>query len=180
MSYVEIEAADICNFLEEKGFTRGSQGNEVVYERAHNLNPNVKVKVYTSVHVHKTTARKCGGDSIKVCTIFDNGRSRFGVGKFPRIHRTGSTEAVLLRMYEKMRAAYARGTEWIREQEKKNGIPSRAPRVGGFANPNAPESSHNFELQELPGEYQDLEFEAQFAEMEDIVSSPDFYDWQEV
>jgi hypothetical protein len=123
--YVPVPAHEIESFLESKGFTRTVQYREVVYVRPHDKNPDVKVKVYTSIRVGAAQARSKGADSIKVCTVFDNGRKSFGLGKFPRVHRTGSSSAVLERTLERMRDAYKRGTEWIRGQAIRDA--ARAP-----------------------------------------------------
>lgn len=120
--YVEVPADEIETFLRSKGFVRTIVHREVVYSRAHAKNPDVKVKVYTSIRVGAQSARRRGKDSIKVCTIFDNGRKKFGIGKFPRIHRTGSTEKVLERTLKRMREAWARGTEWINEQDRREDL----------------------------------------------------------
>lgn len=114
--YVPVPAHEIESFLQSKGFERTVQYQEVVYVRAHEKDRDVKVKVYTSIRVGAAQARRCGSDSIKVCTVFDNGRKSFGIGKFPRIHRTGSPAAVLERTYDRMKDAYKRGSEWIRGQ----------------------------------------------------------------
>lgn len=123
-TYVQVPSEDIIALLESKGF-RPVEGlgayrtKELVYERAHEENPAVKVRVYTSVAKGQVVARRRAKDSIKVCTVVV-GRKTFGIGKFPRVHRTGSTEKVLARMLERMRAAYRRGTDWIREQKIKD------------------------------------------------------------
>jgi len=111
--YVPVPAQDIEDFLRSKGFTRTVQYQEVVYIRRHEENPDVMVKVYTSIRVGSAQARSRGADSIKVCTVFDNGRRSFGLGKFPRVHRTGSPQLVLERTLGRMKQAYRRATEWI-------------------------------------------------------------------
>lgn len=126
-TYVEVPSDDIINTLEGAGFSRvqglttpgGRPLKELVYERAHEKDSAVKVRVYTSISTGYSTARKRAKDSIKVCTVVV-GRRTFGIGKFPRVHRTGSTEKVLARMLQRMRAAYERGTEWIREKTIKD------------------------------------------------------------
>jgi hypothetical protein len=126
--YVPVPSEDIIGLLESKGFTRvhglttkrGRPVSEVVYERAHNDNPAVKVRVFTSITTGRTRVRNCDRDAIKVATVVVGRQKTYGVGKFPRILRTGSVEAVLERMLERMRLAYARGTEWIREQTIKD------------------------------------------------------------
>ena len=115
-TFVSVPAQAIEDFLQSKGFVRTVQRSEVVYVRGHDRDPNVKIKVYTSIRTGAGSARRRGKDSIKVCTVFDNGRRSFGIGKFPRVHRTGSTEKVLERTLERMRAAYRRANQWLREQ----------------------------------------------------------------
>jgi hypothetical protein len=115
--YVTVPAQAIEDFCEAKGFTRTTQRNEVVYVRASRRNPDVKIKVYTSIRAGRSTARGNGKDSIKVCAVFDNGRKSFGIGRFPRVHRTGSTEAVLARVLERLMAAAARANEWIGQND---------------------------------------------------------------
>lgn len=110
--YVEVPAEAIETFLQEKGFTRTVQRSEVVYERRHHECNNLKVKVYTSIRDGNVKVRKCGADAIKVCAVYESTKKSFGVGKFPHVLRTGSTEAVLERTLERMRAAYARCNDW--------------------------------------------------------------------
>lgn len=129
-NFIEVPAERIETFLAGKGFTRSVQRQEVVYSRVHQGDPNVKILVYTSIRIGRQSARGNGQDSIKVCTIFDNGSRSFGIGKFPHVFRVTSVESVLERMYEKMRAAYARGSEWIAQNRPmgQNRVPSPSPR----------------------------------------------------
>ena len=113
--YVEVPARDIEAFCRKHKFDRTVHRREVVYVRSSVRNPDVKIKVYTSIRVGRSAARGNGKDSIKVCVVFDNGRRAFGIGKFPRVHRTGSPEAVLARVLERLKAAAKRANEWIAE-----------------------------------------------------------------
>lgn len=131
--YVEVPASDIEQFLQSKGFSRTVQYQEVVYVLPHEKDPDVKLKVYTSIRTGAAAARNCGKDSIKVCVIFDNGRRSFGIGKFPRVHRTGSPDAVLARTYERMVEAYRRGSQWIREQAARRAVQGRLEEKAEFA-----------------------------------------------
>ena len=124
--FVEVSRETLESFLVSKGFRREVQNREVVYVRDHHIDSNVKVKVYTTLSVGAEQARDCGDDAIRVVTIFDNGRGKsFGVGKFPKLLRTApaglSDEArvqVLLdRLHERMRAAYARANEFVKESK---------------------------------------------------------------
>jgi hypothetical protein len=115
-SYVEVPADAIEDLLKGKGFARTTQGHEVVYERCSSRLPAVKIKVYTSIRDGVNVARRCGQDSIKVCTIYEDATKKFGVGRFPHINRVGDTKAVLDRILEKILAAAKRGNEWIDQQ----------------------------------------------------------------
>lgn len=149
--YVPVPAQDIEDFLQSKGFARTVQYQEVVYVRAHEKSPDVKVKVYTSIRVGAAQARNRGADSIKVCTVFDNGRKSFGIGKFPRVHRTGSPAAVLERTLERMKEAYRRGSEWISQQPSRDAMRERLEEKAEFARQEA--------RQEAAGFFSDPDFE---------------------
>jgi len=131
-TYVAVPAEQICSFLESKGFrrvegliARGKHGGEVpiteiVYERSHDLYAPIKVRVFTSIREGNDRVRRRAKDSIKVCTVIVGKQKTYGIGKFPRVHRTGSPEKVLDRMLGRMREAYQRGTDWYREQAIKD------------------------------------------------------------
>lgn len=51
-------------------------------------------------------AHGLGKDAIRVVAIFEQGSVSHGICKLPRVHRTGSLEAVLDRMLGRMREAY--------------------------------------------------------------------------
>jgi hypothetical protein len=124
-TYVPVAADKIEDFLKAKGFSRSVYYNEVVYSRDHDENPNIKIKVYTSIRVGQTVVRGCGADSIKICTVFDDGQTRRGVGKFPHVLRVGSEQEVLDRMLGRMRQAYKRGSDWLAQQQ--GSAPTPAP-----------------------------------------------------
>ncbi len=120
--FFEVPAAEIEKFLSSKSFVRGIQGNEVVYTRKSRRNPDVLMKVYTSIRVGRTAVRSSGKDSIKVCVVFDSGRRSFGIGKFPPVFRVTSTESTLERLQHRIMMAAHRAEEWLNT----NG-PDRAP-----------------------------------------------------
>jgi hypothetical protein len=111
-TFVSVPAKAIEDFCAARGFVRTVQRQEVVYVRRSRENPDVQIKVYTSVRVGGGT-RRCGEDSIKVCAVFDNGRKSFGICKLPRVHRTGSAEKVLTRVLSRIKDAAARANQWI-------------------------------------------------------------------
>ena len=113
--FVDVSRETLEGFLVSKHFTRTVQGTEVVYIFSHLLDKNVKIKVYTSLRDGASQARACGKDAIRVVTAFESETKSFGVGKFPKILRTGSEQAVLDRLYARIQEAYLRGSDFIRE-----------------------------------------------------------------
>jgi hypothetical protein len=112
--YVEVSRESLEGFLASKQFVRTTQCSEVVYVFSHLKNPHVKIKVYTSLGVGRRWARPCGEDAIRVATVFEDGVRSFGIGKFPKVLRTGSEEAILERIYDRIREAYRFGSSFIR------------------------------------------------------------------
>jgi hypothetical protein len=111
--FVVVPAEAMFRFLEGKGFIRtsGVSRREVVYERRHHVDPRYVVLVYTSIAAGQNTARRRGGDAIRVVAIREGDRERGetnrGVAKTKRVFRTGTVEGVLARTLERMREAYA-------------------------------------------------------------------------
>jgi hypothetical protein len=89
--------------------TRG----EEVYERAHDRDARYTVKVYSSIQRGAEVARERGADAIRVVALFkEDYRFHWPARTVPifkatRVHRTGSVDAVLDRMVERAREAYA-------------------------------------------------------------------------
>lgn len=113
--YIEVDSNQFVEFLKSKGFVREQTeiGKEVVYTFCHEYNPNVRVKVYTSITEGAEIARSVGRDAIRVVCIFNNGEKSFGIAKMPRVYRTGSQEKVQARTLDRMREAYRAGSQWI-------------------------------------------------------------------
>ena len=116
--YVPVSREAIEGFLKSKHFERTVQRTEVVYVFRHLKNPSVVVKVYTSLRDGERLARGCGEDAIRVATVFDDGFKAFGVGRFPKVLRTGSEQSVLDRVYSRIREAYLRGSDFIRRNSR--------------------------------------------------------------
>ena len=140
--FVNLEASILEQFLQERGAdlqkpdrdgkkgqcTRIVQGSEIVYVYTNKYHPSVKVKVYTSIRAGEKYVRRPGKDAIRVCTVYEgvkaitrgrNNESRsFGIYKAQRIHRTGSEEAIIERLHDRMQEAYRVGNEWLREHWK--------------------------------------------------------------
>lgn len=105
MSFVPVPAAALVVALETAGFRRLEQpaGREVVYYRTHQNDVRYSVKVYTSIREGSDVARHRGQDAIRVVAV----REERGIYKGPRVYRTGSVDAVVGRMLERAREAYA-------------------------------------------------------------------------
>ncbi len=116
MSFVEVPASAIRERLVEAGFrllpaTRG----EEVYERAHARDSRYTIKVYSSIQRGASEARGCGADAIRVVALLTASGTVYPIFKSARVYRTGTIEAVLDRMIERARAAYARCNEHRKE-----------------------------------------------------------------
>jgi hypothetical protein len=86
-------------------------GGELVMTRQHHLDPTMWVKVYTSLPVGAGDGRDKGTDAIRCVLVFQNpktGKSG-GLFKATRVHRTGSTEAIIQRTLTRARECYANG-----------------------------------------------------------------------
>jgi hypothetical protein len=132
-TFVSVPAKDIEGFCEARGFARTVQRREVVYVRRSRENPDVQIKVYTSIRTGAAAARSSGRDSIKVCAVFDNGRRSFGLCKLPRVHRTGSTEKVLARVLSRIKDAAAFANRWIAEDRARLALRERLEEKAEFA-----------------------------------------------
>jgi hypothetical protein len=117
--YVAVRREALENFLKSKGFKRTVQSTEIVYVFPHLKNPSVVVKVYTSIRDGSHTVRGCGEDAIRVATVFENGPISYGVGRFPKVLRTGSEQSVLDRTYSRIQEAYLRGSDFIRTHSRR-------------------------------------------------------------
>jgi len=124
--YIEIDSSQFETFLSDKGFVKSVQHHEVVFTRQHKNNPNIHIRVFTSIRAgqdqkSQDTARARGTDAIRIAAFFDNGERSFGVYKGPRVYRTGSQEKVHERTLERMREAYQRCTDWIKNNQNGKG-----------------------------------------------------------
>lgn len=115
--YIEVDRTQFENFLSSKGFSQSIVNKEIVYSRPHADNQNLFVRVYTSISTDNSVARTVGSDAIRVVCVLDNGIKSYGIGKFPRVYRTGSQESVHARTYERILSAFQRCDEWLKERE---------------------------------------------------------------
>lgn len=117
--YTEIDSEVFKTFLVAQGFVEGIANEEVVYGKRFSPNPDLVIKVYTSIRSQCAAARDVGKDAIRVVVIFDNGKKTFGVGKFSRVYRTTSQESVHERTLDRINQALARCEQWCAEQQGK-------------------------------------------------------------
>lgn len=112
-------------FLVERKFEKRISGKEIVYVLPNTHHKSVLVKVYTSIQYGKEAARECGADSIKVVAAYEGTKAikprydappsrSFGIYKAKKILRTGSVEAILERLLERMRETYLFTNDWLR------------------------------------------------------------------
>jgi hypothetical protein len=111
--FVAVPAAAIRERLAAADFRLvPADHGEEVYERAHDKDARYTVKVYSSIQRGAAEVRDCGADAIRVVALFADARFRWPARVVPifkatRVHRAGSVEAVLDRMVERAREAYA-------------------------------------------------------------------------
>ena len=124
-NYFAVPSEAIEGFLASKKFERFVQREEVVYVRRSTRNPNVFIKVYTSIRTGRDAVRASGKDAIRICTVFDSGKKSFGIGKFKPVFRVTSTESVLERILSRIMEAAQRGNQWIDQQDKSSTLDAK-------------------------------------------------------
>lgn len=72
-------------FKAEKSWVKSLEGGEYVYSYATKKNPDIVVKVFSSV-TPNGVSRKCGGDAVRVCAV--NTVTNRGIIKTGRVNRT--------------------------------------------------------------------------------------------
>lgn len=131
--FVEVSREALFSALEKAGFKQwaarsGEFGcSEVVYQRQHDSDPTMFVKVYTSIAHRAEEARGCGQDAIRVCLVFErfdekiNRHVSGGLYKAPKVLRTGSEAKVIERTLERARECYreANRRAWERSMKAK-------------------------------------------------------------
>ena len=126
-NFIAVPAADLENFLQKKNFSPTRQRDEVVYIKRSTVDPNLMIKVYTSIRHGSTAVRAAGKDAIRVCVVWDNGVGRsFGVGKFNPIFRVHSVQSVLERLDLRLKEAAQRARDWLSEQGAKEDVQHKA------------------------------------------------------
>jgi len=85
-TYVIITESEMDNLFKlDKGWSKKIEGNEYVYSYILKKNPDVLVKVFSSV-TPDGIARRCGGDAIRIVAI--NTKTNRGIIKNGRVNRT--------------------------------------------------------------------------------------------
>lgn len=123
--FFPISAEVLEIFLREKNFEKRVSGNEIVYALHHRHAKCVVIKVYTSIPYGGKVVREAGADAIRVVAAYESTvaiapkynaapSKSFGIYKAKKILRTGSEEAILGRLLERMRETYLFTNEWLR------------------------------------------------------------------
>lgn len=117
--FVDVPASAIRERLAGAGFrllpaTRG----EEVYERPHDKDGRYTVKVYSSIQRGTNGVRKCGADAIRVVALLTTEKKVYPIFKSARVYRTGTVDAVLERMVERAREAYAACSQHRRKMDR--------------------------------------------------------------
>jgi len=85
-TYVIVTEMEMDTLLKsEKGWSKQIEGGEYVYHYTTNKNPDVVVKVFSSV-TPNGIGRKCGGDAIRIVAV--NTKTNRGIIKNGRVNRT--------------------------------------------------------------------------------------------
>lgn len=118
--YVQVSRDRLESFLQACGFSKRIVGHEVVYVRFNHHYDSLIIKVWTSLPAQGGDVRGPGQDAIRITAAYEGdvdyrGRNNFGIYKAQRVFRTGSEEAVIDRIYERMREAYLFTNEWLRK-----------------------------------------------------------------
>lgn len=97
--YVDVTEMEFDNLLKnDKGWTKEIYGSEYLYSFQTKKNPDILVKVYSSV-TKNGVGKKCGGDAIRICAV--NTKTQRGIMKAKRVYRTpGWEERVKERVIE--------------------------------------------------------------------------------
>lgn len=99
-TYITITELEMDSLLKaDKGWSKTCQKNgELVYEYRSLKNPDIVVKVYSSIN-KSGLSRKCGSDAIRVCAV--NTRTNKGIIKNKRVYRVpGWDERIKQRVIE--------------------------------------------------------------------------------
>jgi hypothetical protein len=85
-TYVIVTELEFDTLLKaDKGWEKKIEGGEYVYCYTPKKNPDVVVKVFSSV-TPSGVSRKCGGDAIRICAV--NTKTNRGILKTGRVNRT--------------------------------------------------------------------------------------------
>jgi hypothetical protein len=83
-TYVIVTEMEMDNLLKaDKGWTKKIEGGEYVYHYTPKKNPDVVVKVFSSVTTNGV-GRKCGGDAIRIAAV--NIKTNRGIIKNGRVN----------------------------------------------------------------------------------------------
>jgi len=103
-----VTLAEFRDLAEGLGFSEVELSNhEIVLEREHHGDPQLVVRIYTSVSSTGATVRSKGKDAIRVVLLGRSDRVGIvGLKKTKRVNRAGTTQAIYDRIRSRAREMY--------------------------------------------------------------------------
>lgn len=122
--FVEVPREALLGALQNAGFTQvppRTSDEELLFERKHNHDAELSVRVFTTIPGAGAKARACGEDAIRV-GLFAAGKTHpeaktarwVPIFWATKVLRTGSVEKVIERTIERAREAYAQANLCVR------------------------------------------------------------------
>ncbi len=113
--YVEVPREAFEAAMTEAGFKEEGVRGELMFVRRHARNPELMVKIYSSIARNAGEARDCGEDCIRVVAVYEPPAPMRGRGLYKqRVLRVTSVEGVLERTIARAREAYGKLNEAIK------------------------------------------------------------------
>jgi hypothetical protein len=113
--YVEVPREAFEAAMTKAGFKEEGVRGQLMFVRRHHRNPELKVKIYSSIPRNAGEARDCGEDSIVVVAVYE---PPYPMKSRPlyrqRVFRVTSVEGVMERTLERAREAYVKCNEALK------------------------------------------------------------------
>jgi len=118
--FIEVPADQLQDALRRAGFGIMGTDGEIVYERSHDVNKALRIRVYTSLSQGAASTRECGQDAIRATLVWWDASQRraWAIAKSTRVHRTGTVDGVLTRMLDRARDLYVIANQIVRAAKK--------------------------------------------------------------
>jgi hypothetical protein len=96
---------EFLSVFQPAGFQPSMSGREIVLVRSHERDPDLLIKIYTSIQSGQEESRDSGEDAIRVCLVY-KGKGR---GKTKRVNRVGDPKSTVLRALDRARDMWRLG-----------------------------------------------------------------------